>query len=41
MVSLMGLIASMLVEIVVLALSLWLLFRAHRAAEDDYVADEA
>jgi hypothetical protein len=39
--SLMGLIFSMLIEIIVLALSLWLLFRTHRAAEEGYVADEA
>lgn len=39
--SLLGLIFSMLVEIVVLALSLWLLFRTYRAAEEDYVADDA
>jgi Protein of unknown function (DUF3611) len=39
--SLMGLIFAMLVEIVVLALSLWLLFQTYRAAEEDYVADEA
>ena len=41
MVSLMGLISSMLIEIIVLALSLWLLFRTYRAAEEDYIADEA
>jgi hypothetical protein len=46
--SLLGLIFAMLVEIVVLTLSLWLLFRTtaeaaeiHRAAHEGYAADEA
>ena len=43
---LMGLIFTMLVEVIVLALSLWLLFRAtaavaeDHAAVDDHAADE-
>ena len=44
--SLMGLIFAMLIEVIVLALSLWLLFRAtaafteNRTAVEDYLADE-